>query len=174
MDSHQLEDARRNLLAEVCQVGDAASVEVLLDLRRQILPDAGNIQEPPPIRHTADVLGQPLHRLGRTPVCPHAKRVLLFDLQEVGDLVEETYDLRVLHLPPLFSCPALPAADPDASAETRQSRETRGAGELECPSHLLSGRPPRQRRKLVRSVAWPVLVHEVQICIRGQIRQEPD
>jgi hypothetical protein len=69
-----------------------------LDLSRQVFSDSWHILERISLRDRRDVLRQAFQGLRYPAVGSDPERVLVLDLQEIGDLVEQIRDLDVFHL----------------------------------------------------------------------------
>jgi hypothetical protein len=95
-NGQQRENTRRDLALELFVGGHGAGLEILLDLRRQIRPDAGNLQQFL-VRQLSQVAREPLQVEGRLAIGPDLEGVILPYLEDVGDVGEHPGDFPVLH-----------------------------------------------------------------------------
>jgi hypothetical protein len=94
-DLQEREEGRRQLLPQLLELGDAAGVQVLLDLGGEVLADRRQRGQPAAGGDGAHVLGQGLQRLGRALVSADAEDGLVARLQQVRHLVEQARHVKV-------------------------------------------------------------------------------
>ena len=89
----QIEDRRRKLGDELAMVGGVAGLGDLADPRGEILADAGNLAQPVVVerRELVRMVGDDV---GAVAVRANLERVVVLDLQEIGDLPEDARDRR--------------------------------------------------------------------------------
>ena len=96
--AQQLGHAGRHLLAQALEQAAGPRRGDFADLRRQILPDPGELGQRLAARdRRSEVERQVLDRPRPVAIGAHPKRVRLLDLEEIGDLVEHPPDIGVVH-----------------------------------------------------------------------------
>ncbi len=100
-DAEHIEKDRRGVRAQFLEIAHRALFDEPIDLRGEVLADAGEIRERALGRHVLDRTRQPLDRPRAAAVCVDAEDVLAPKLEDVGDFVEEGGDLLIFHDVPL-------------------------------------------------------------------------
>jgi hypothetical protein len=112
LQAQHVEDGRRELLQQLLVVPDGARLHQLADLGGEVLADPRQ-REALRRRQPRDGLGFVDERLGRGAIRADLERVLVLDLEEIGNLLQHARDGQVIH-----SC-------------LRRSQETRRPGDQE-------------------------------------------
>ncbi len=142
---HELAQLFGSLLADFVEERKGAGPDHGLDLLRQVLPDARQpgqvLPFPDQVRRAS---GEVRDGAGRAPVRPDPERVFTPDVKEVGDLVEDLGDVRVMdrHRASIASAFARSGGSSRACPSPGRTLPSRPCPRRPGPARRAGGPPP--------------------------------